>query len=294
MNRIIELILMIMISTFIASSTLLNIDPRYSAVLSGGFTTVQKLVCPGIHFRLPLPMQSVTLVDMRLQSLDINNPFQILTSDKNQLLITYTIVYRVSDAIKYVSEITRRRSPRFVVDKLSTAAKCFLTDAFSRRSLKSILSDQHALTNEVRDALWNVATGFGIDLIDIRLTSIDLPVTQMDNIYQRMRDEIDKNATQIRLDGDVEVQKIIACADHNRQKVLANSYERAQRIKGEGDAKAVSITADVFNQDPNFYQLYASLQAYKNIFKDNDIIVVSPDSEFFKFMHSSVGKTIKK
>ncbi|MDU0809899.1 MAG: SPFH domain-containing protein [Burkholderia sp.] len=293
MNRIIESISMVILAGFIVSSTVINIDPRYSAVLSGGITSISTLVCPGIHFRLPSPLRRTTLVDMRLQSIDMTNPLQVITSDNNKLLVTYTIIYRVSDAIKYVGEINRK-SLYFIVNKLSREMKLFLSDEFARHTLNDVLSDQRTLANDVRDSLRKIATGFGLDLIEVRLMRVDMPITQIDDVYQRMNDKIHKQVTQIRIGSDIEVQKIIACADYNRHKVIANYYERAQRIRGEGDAKAASIIADAFSRDPKFYQLYSSLQAYKNIFKDNDIIVVSPDSEFFKFMHSSVGKIIRK
>ncbi|WP_253074625.1 SPFH domain-containing protein, partial [Burkholderia vietnamiensis] len=157
------------------------------------------------------------------------------------------------------------------------------------RALDDALGGQRDIANAARDAVRAKAAGFGVDVVDVQLTRVDLPAAQTDAVYQRMIAALRDQAARVRAEGAADVEQIKADAERDQQAVLANAYKSAQTIKGEGDAKAASIAADAFGRDPQFYQFYASLQAYRNTFKRNDVIVVDPDSEFFRFMRSPTG-----
>jgi len=265
----------------------LTVDPRHTAVLSGRDGTQPELAGPGIHFKLPPPLQTATLIDTRLQSLESPDPLQLATEDKHDLLVTYAVKYRISDPMKYFTATSGDSAT--AAERLAGALKGALGDAFGKRALDDALGGQRDIANAARDAVRAQASGFGVDVVDVQLTRVDLPAAQADAVYQRMIAALRAQAAQVRADGAADVEQIKADAEREQQAVLANAYKSAQTIKGEGDAKAASIAADAFGQDPQFYQFYASLQAYRNTFKRNDIIVVDPDSEFFRFMRSPTG-----
>ncbi|WP_176316812.1 protease modulator HflC [Burkholderia vietnamiensis] len=278
MNRIIALVVAIVIAAFAASSTVLSVDPRHAAVLSGRDGGQPQLAGPGIHFKLPPPLQTATLIDTRLQSLESTDPLQLATEDKHDLLVAYALKYRIDDPMKYFT--ATGGDPTAATERLADALKGALDDA---------LGDQRDIANAARDAVRAKAAGFGVDVVDVQLTRVDLPAAQTDAVYQRMIAALRDQAARVRAEGAADVEQIKADAERDQQAVLANAYKSAQTIKGEGDAKAASIAADAFGRDPQFYQFYASLQAYRNTFKRNDVIVVDPDSEFFRFMRSPTG-----
>ncbi|KWI43649.1 protease modulator HflC [Burkholderia stagnalis] len=287
MNRIIALVVAIVIAAFAASSTVLTVGPRYAAVLSGRSGAEPTLAGPGVHFKLPPPLQTATLIDTRLQSLESADPLQLATADKHDLLVSYAVKYRIADPMKYFA-VTGGEAAA-AADRLGAALKGALGDAIGKRALDDAIGGQRAIADAVRGVLQTAASGFGVDVVDIQLTRVDLPAAQADAAYQRMITALRDQAARVRAEGAADVEQIKADAEREQQAVLANAYKSAQTIKGEGDAKAATIAADAFGRDPQFYQFYASLQAYRNTFKRNDIIVVDPDSEFFRFMRSPTG-----
>jgi membrane protease subunit HflC len=287
MNRIIALVAAVAIVAFAASSTVLTVDPRYQAVLSGRTGAEPVVVGPGIHFKLPPPLQAATLVDMRLQSLDAAGLQQYATEDKHDLLVGYAVKYRVLDPLKYFRATGGDSSG--AADRLSAALKDALGAAIGKRTLDDAIGGQRAIADDARDALRTAAAAFGVDVVDVQLTRVDLPADDAAGAYQRMIATLHDQAAQVRADGASQVETIKADAEREQQALLANAYKTAQTIKGEGDGKAATIAADAFGRDPEFYKFYASLQAYRNTFKRNDIIVVDPDSEFFRFMRSPTG-----
>ncbi len=287
MNRIIALVVAIVVVAFAASSTVLTVDPRHAAVLTGRAGAAPALVGPGVHFKLPPPLQTATLIDTRLQSLDSAESQQYGTQDKHDLLVAYAVKYRIADPVKYFRETGG--DPAGAATRLGAALKGALGDAIGKRAIDDAIGGQRAIADDARNALVAPAAGFGVDVVDVQLTRVDLPAAQADGVYQRMSAALHDQAGQVRAEGDEEVERIKADADREQQAVLANAYKTAQTIKGEGDGKAAMIAADAFGRDPQFYQFYASLQAYRNTFKRNDIIVVDPDSEFFRFMRSPTG-----
>ncbi|PRF19862.1 protease modulator HflC [Burkholderia multivorans] len=287
MNRIVALVAAIVILAFAASSTVLTVDPRHIAVLSGRGGAEPELAGPGVHFKLPPPLQTATLVDTRLQSLESPDPLQLATEDKHDLLVSYAAKYRIGDPMKYFT--ATGGDPAAAGERLAGALKGALGDAFGKHALDDALGAQRAIADAARDAVQASAAALGIELVDVQLTRVDLPAAQTDAVYQRMIGALHDQAAQVRADGAAEVEQIKADAEREQQAVLANAYKSAQTIKGEGDAKAATIAADAFGRDPQFYEFYASLQAYRKTFKRNDVIVVDPDSAFFRFMRSPTG-----
>lgn len=287
MNRIIALVVAIVVVAFIASSTVFVVDPRHAVVLSARDGAAPSLVGPGLHVKLPPPLQMATAIDIRIQTLDAGDPQSYPTSSQQEVLVSPVVKYRIADALKYYGETGG--APRDAADRLAAALKGALGGALAKRGLDDAIAGQRAIADEVKTALRAEASRYGVEVVDVRLTRVDLPAAQADAAYQRMSAAQQQLADHVRAEGAAQAEQIKADAGREQQAVLANAYRSAQTIKGEGDAKAAAIAADAFGRDPNFYQFYASLQAYRNSFKPNDIIVVDPDSEFFRFMRSPTG-----
>ncbi|AHI65293.1 protease modulator HflC [Burkholderia thailandensis] len=287
MNRIIALVVAIVIVVLAASSTVLVVDPRHTAVLSSRDGAAPTLAGPGLHFKLPQPLQTATLVDVRVQTLDFADPLSLATQDKSDVLVSPVVKYRIADVLKYYRETGG--APRNEAERLSAAVRGALGAAFAKRDLDDALGSQRAIADDAKLALQADATPLGIDIVDVQLARVDLPAAQADGAYQRMTAELQRAAERERAEGAAQAEEIKADAARQQQTILAEGYKSAQSIKGEGDAKAASIAADAFGRDPQFYQFYASLQAYRNSFKPNDVIVVDPDSEFFRFMRGPTG-----
>jgi modulator of FtsH protease HflC len=287
MNRIIALVVVVVAVLFAGSSMIYVVDQQQMAVVSSHGGDNPLVEGPGLHFKLPPPLQTAAFVDTRIQTLDAPDADRYATSDKIDLLVNPVLKFRVSDPLKLFVET--KGDPQSVSEQLVTQLRGALGDAFAKYALADAIGKQQAIADEAREAMQKQASSFGIEIVDIELTRIDFPAAMADTVYKRMIAAREQAADQERAQGAAEAEQIKADAERKQQAVLADAYKQAQSIKGEGDGKAAVIAADAFSRDPQFYQFYQSLQAYRSIFKPNDVIVVDPDSDFFRFMRSPEG-----
>jgi membrane protease subunit HflC len=287
MNKIIALVVAVVIVLFAASSMVFVVDQRHMAVLSSHGDEAPSLLGPGLHVKLPPPLQTVTLVDNRIQSLDAPDEDRYVTSDKIDLLANPVIKYRVTDPLKLLAET--RGDAQSLPDRLALLSRSALGDAFAKVTLSDALARQQAVADEARAAMDKAAASLGVSVVDVQLTRVDFPASMTDSVYKRMIAARQQIAADERSKGTAEADKIKQDAIGQQQAILADGYRQAQTIKGEGDAKAAQIAAEAYGSDPQFYQFYQSMQAYKNTFKPGDVIVVDPSSEFFRFMRSPTG-----
>ncbi|MFM0627712.1 protease modulator HflC [Paraburkholderia xenovorans] len=287
MNKIIALVVAVVIVLFAASSMVFVVDQRHMAVLSSHGDEAPSLLGPGLHVKLPPPLQTVTLVDNRIQSLDAPDEDRYATSDKIDLLANPVLKYRVTDPLKLLAET--RGDAQSLPDRLALLSRSALGDAFAKVTLSDALARQQAVADEARAAMDKAAASLGVSVVDVQLTRVDFPASMADSVYKRMIAARQQVAADERSKGTAEADKIKEGAVGQQQAILADGYRQAQTIKGEGDAKAAQIAADAYGSDPQFYQFYQSMQAYKNTFKPGDVIVVDPSNEFFRFMRSPTG-----
>jgi membrane protease subunit HflC len=287
MNKIIALVVAVVIVLFAASSMVFVVDQRHMAVLSSHGDEAPSLLGPGLHVKLPPPLQTVTLVDNRIQSLDAPDEDRYVTSDKIDLLANPVLKYRVTDPLKLLAET--RGDAQSLPDRLALLSRSALGDAFAKVTLSDALARQQAVADQARAAMDKAAASLGVSVVDVQLTRVDFPASMADSVYKRMIAARQQVAADERAKGTAEADKIKEDAVGQQQAILADGYRRAQTIKGEGDAKAAQIAADAYGSDPQFYQFYQSMQAYKNTFKPGDVIVVDPSNEFFRFMRSPTG-----
>jgi membrane protease subunit HflC len=287
MNKIIALVVAIVIVLFAASSMVFVVDQRHMAVLSSRGDTAPTLLGPGLHVKLPPPLQTLTLVDNRIQSLDAPDEDRYATSDKTDLLVNPVIKFRVTDPLKLLAET--KGDIQSLPDRLALLSRSALGDAFGQFTLSDALAKQQTLAEQARGAMDKSAASLGVSVVDVQLTRVDFPATMADSVFKRMNAAREQVAADERAKGAAEVAQIKADAAAQQQAVLADGNAQAQTIRGEGDAKAAEIAAEAFGKDPQFYQFYQSMQAYRKTFKPGDLIVVDSNNEFFRFMRSPTG-----
>lgn len=287
MNKIIALVVAVVIVLFAAASTVFVVDQRHLAVLSSRGDTAPTVLSPGLHVKLPPPLQTLTLVDSRIQSLDAPDEDRYVTSDKTDVLANPVVKYRVTDPLKLLAQT--KGDVQSLPERLALLSRSALGDAFGKLTLTDALAKQQAVADEARVTMNQAAASLGVSIVDLQLTRLDFPASMADTVYKRMIAERQQVAADERAKGTAEADRIKADALGQQQAILADGYRQAQTIKGEADAKSAEIAADAYNADPQFYQFYESMQAYRNTFKPGDVIVVDPGSEFFRFMRSPTG-----
>lgn len=243
---------------------------------------------PGLHFKLPF-VQNVRKFDRRIQNLD-TEPEKYLTSERKNVKVDFYVKWRISDVERFYKANTgdlRRAS-----DRLSTIVRNLLKDEFGKRTVRQVVSGQRSDIMDILTKQAQIASRtLGIEMVDVRIKRIDWPDEVSDSVYQRMAAERTEEAKKRRSQGEESAKIIRAAADRERAVVLAEAGRDGQRIRGDGDGKAAEIYANAYKQDPEFYALYRSLNAYKETFNDRgDILVLQPDAEFFRYFKDPHGK----
>jgi membrane protease subunit HflC len=287
MNKIIALVVAIVVVLFAASSMVFVVDQRHMAVLSSRGDTPPTLLGPGLHVKLPPPLQTLTLVDNRIQSLDAPDEDRYATSDKTDLLVNPVIKFRVTDPLKLLAET--KGDIQSLPERLALLSRSALGDAFGQFTLSDALAKQQTVAEQARGAMDKSAASLGVSVVDVQLTRVDFPAAMADSVFKRMIAAREQVAADERAKGAAEAARIKADAAAQQQAVLTDGNAQAQTIRGEGDAKAAEIAAEAFGKDPEFYQFYQSMQAYRKTFKPGDLIVVDSNNEFFRFMRSPTG-----
>lgn len=244
---------------------------------------------PGLHIRWPI-INKVRKFDGRVQTLDAQ-PQSYLTVEKKRLVVDSFIKWRVIDPQKYYTATSGDEYK--AAELLFPNVDAGLRNQFGERTLTEVVSgERDELMLELVDSL-SVQTKeeLGIEMIDIRVKKIDLPQEVSASVYERMRTEREREARELRSRGKELAEGIQADADRQKAVIEANAYRDAQQVRGEGDAMAAKIYAEAYNKDPEFYAFYRSLNAYKEAFnQQGDIMVLKPDSDFFRYLGNSSGK----
>ena len=289
MNRIAMYAALALIALMLLASTLFIVDQRQFAVIYalGEIKTV--IIEPGLKVKLPPPFQNVVFLDRRIQTLDSPETRPIFTAEKKSLVIDWLVKWRIVDARQFIRN--NGVDMRNVESRLSPIVQAAFNEVVTKRTIREMLAtERDAVMQDVRSRLADEAKSFGIDIADVRIKRVDFSANITDSVYRRMESERKRVANELRSTGAAEGEKIRADADRQREVIVANAYREAQKVKGEGDAKASAIYADAFGRDPQFAQFYRSLEAYRTSFRSkSDLMVIDPSSEFFKALRSSGG-----
>ena len=289
MNKLGFIIATVLLAIVVMASTLFVVDQRQFGVLYSFGQIKEVITEPGLRFKLPQPFQNVVFLDKRVLTLDSPETGSIQTAEKKNLVVDWLVKWRIADAKQFIRNNAGGANIATAEQRLSSVVQDALNSEVTKRTVKDVLStDRDKIMLGVQQRLVDDAKTFGIEIVDVRIKRVDFPASVADSVYQRMKSERQQVANELRSTGGAEGEKIRADADRQRDILVAEAYRDAQKIKGEGDAKAASLYAESFGRDPQFAQFYRSLDAYKASFsKQSDVMVLDPNSsEFFKAMRN--------
>ena len=290
MNRIGLLMASALVALMVLSSTLFIVDQRQFAVVYALGEIKEVISEPGLKVKLPPPFQNVVFLDRRMQTLDSPETRPIFTAEKKSLVIDWLVKWRLTEPKQFIrNNGTEMRS---VESRLIPIVQAAFNEEVTKRTVQAMLAtDRDRVMQGVRTRLADEAKQFGIEIIDVRIKRVDFSANITSSIYSRMESERKRVANELRSTGSADGEKIKADADRQREVILAEAYRDAQKVMGDGDAKASSLYAESFGRDPQFAQFYRSLEAYQASFRSkSDVMVVDPSSDFFKAMRNGSAK----
>ncbi len=233
---------------------------------------------PGLYFKVPV-IQNVVYLDDRLLSVDIK-PAPVITVDKQRLTVDSYTLWRISDPQRFVETMRGLRGN--AEKRIDDIVYSLLRDVLGKKSFDDILKRE--FLTDVKELAHTQLTDFGITVIDVRLKRADLPEANEQAVYQRMMSERQQIAQRYRAEGDQEAQRIRAEADRKVKIIVAEAQKTSEELKGEGDARALEIYANAYNQDPRFFQFWRTLESYKLSLAFNSTLVLSTDSEYLHLL----------
>jgi len=278
----------LVVALLILSLSLFTVDQRQAAMVFQLGEVVDIKKAPGLYLKLPM-VQNIRYFDTRIQTLDPVDAERFITSEKKNVLVDYYVKWRIQDVEKYY--VSFSGDERRAENRLSQTVNDGMRAEFGKRTVHDVVSGQRDDVMETLRKSADVdARRFGVEVMDVRIKRVDLPAEVSESVYRRMEAERKRVANELRSTGSAEAEKIRADADKQREVIIAEAYRDAQRVKGEGDGRAAAIYGEAFGKNAEFYAFYRSMEAYKQSFASkNDVMVLQPNSEFFRYMKSPRG-----
>ena len=247
------------------------------------------LVEPGLYFKVPL-MDAVVYIDKRV--LDLDTPVQtVLSSDRQNLEVDAFARYRITDPLRFFQSVNNIQNAN---GRLSSLLNAALRNVLAGASTTDIIRTRRAeLMNLIQDSVnrWAQEQAFGVEIIDVRLTRVDLPAANSQAVFQRMQTERQREAADLRATGQQQAAGIRARADREATVIVADATRKAEELRGQGDADKNRILAEAFGRDPDFFAFYRSMQAYEAGLRPGDTrMVLSPHSDFFRYFTDPSGR----
>ncbi len=243
---------------------------------------------PGLNYKIPF-IQNVVYLDRRVLNLD-NPPEEVIAADQKRLIVDAFARFKIVDPLKFYISVGNERVAR---SRLATIINSRIRSVLGTQELATLLSTDRAVhMGSIQNDVNTEAKNFGITIVDVRIKRADLPQANSEAIFKRMQTEREREAKEFRAQGAEMAAKITSTADKEVTVILANANKQSEIMRGEGDGKRNKIFADAFGRDPQFFGFYRAMQSYEKALIGGDTsMILSPDSDFFKFF----GKTgIKK
>ena len=272
---------------FVINSTFFTVDEREHAVKFRFGEIVKADYSPGLHFKIPI-VNEVRKYPNRILNYGESQE-RFLTGEKKNLIVDYFITWRIVDPGQYFR--TARGDEILAQQRLSSIIREGIKAEFSRRTVQEVVSAERSeIMSGMLIQARQRAPELGIEVVDVRVMRIELSDEVSDSVYARMQQERARVAAQLRAEGSEDSERIRADADRQRTVILAEAYRDAEIMRGEGDAGAAEIYASAYTQNPQFYSFYRSMEAYRqSIGGQQDVLVLSPDSDFFQFLQNQFG-----
>ena len=263
-------------------STVFTVDETRQVVILQFGEPVRIIKMPGLHFKLPAPLQVAQHFDDRLLEYDVS-PEEILSKDKKSLIVDNYVRWRITDPLLFLQTVQTESIAKTRIDDIVYSE---LRRELGTHNMSEIITENRELIMETVTKQSATATKpYGIEVVDVRLKRVDLPQNNEQSIYRRMQAERIRQANKFRSEGEEESQKIKASTDKDKTIILATAYKEAEEVKGEGEAKAVDIYARAFSKDPDFYEFYRTLETYKIILDKKTTLVLPTNSKLFDILN---------
>ena len=270
----------------VASQSIYTVDQTKYAIKFQLGEIIETNADAGLYFKIPL-MQNVRYFERRNLTLENPDVDRVVTSEKTPLEVDFVVLWRIIDVKQYYVAVQGNED--LARGRLSQTVRSNLAEEFNKATMhEAISTGRDRIMTETRQKADQDARNIGVEVVDVRLRRLALPADVTGPVYARMESERRRVANELRSLGAAESEKIRADADRQRQVTLADAYRAAQKIKGEGDAKASAVYAQAYGQNPEFYSFYRSLEAYKATFRGrSDLMVLDPTGEFFQYFKQS-------
>ena len=269
-------------------ASVFTVDERQRAILFKFGEILASDFEPGLHLKMPL-INNVRKFDSRILTID-QQPERFLTAEKKDLIVDSFVKWRIDDVEQYykTTQGDEALAGRLLYQNINNG----LRDEFGKRTVQEVIAGDRTEIMQIMTAeATEKAKTLGIKVIDVRIKKIDLPARVSDSVYRRMRAERERVARDFRSKGAEAAERIRADADRQRSVILAEAYRDSEIVRGEGDAKATDIYAQAFSKNEDFFRFHRSVNAYKNNFSTaEDIILLQPGSEYFRYFNDSTGK----
>jgi len=285
MNNLKFLLLLIGLAVVVIWSSTFIVHEREVAIKFKLGEIVESDYEPGFYWQIPI-INNVIKFDSRILTLDTPSE-RFLTAEKKNVIVNSFVKWRISDPKTFYT--STQGDERRAIARMATIINDELKGQIGGKSMQEVISGERAtIMQVVTDNAGRKIKDLGIDLIDVRVKKVELPDNVSNDVYRRMATERQTVARAFRSRGEEQAKQIRANANRQREEILAEAYRSSEQTRGEGDAIAAKTYADSFNQDKEFYSFYRSMNAYENSFgNNNDMIVLSPDSDYFKFFKDS-------
>ena len=286
MNKVIATVIWLVVAAVIFRASAFVVDQRQFAILFQLGQIVEIYSEPGLKFKIPL-IQNVVYLDRRILTIDTPQADRVQTSEKKNLLVDSFVKWRIADPRRYF--VSFQGLERAAEERINSLVRDALNRAVNRRTVNEISSrERERAMEEIKESVQERVRDVGVEIVDVRLKRVEFVPEINEDVFRRMQSERKRVATEQRSIGGAEGEKIRADADRQREVLLAEAYRDAEKIKGEGDARASAIYAQAFGQYPEFFSLYRSLEAYRASFRNrSDVLVIEPTSEFLRFWKDS-------
>jgi membrane protease subunit HflC len=269
------------ILVFLGLTSVFIVDETEQVVILQFGKPVRIITEPGLHMKVPFPIQEKNVFDNRLLEYD-SPPEEILSKDKKSLIVDNYVRWKIVDPLQFLKTV---QAIPTALSRMDDIVYSELRRELGTHDMVEIITEnREELMEKVTVASNRSTRDYGIEVVDVRIRRVDLPSQNEESIYARMDAERKRQANKFRSEGEEEAQKIRATTDRDKTIILADAYKQAERIRGEGDAKAVEVYADAYSADPKFYEFVRTLDAYKKIINDKTMLVIPSDSRLFKLL----------
>ena len=273
--------LLLPVIALVGFSSIFIVDETEQVVILQLGKPVKTVTKPGFNVKLPFPIQEKITFDDRLLEYD-SPPEEILSKDKKSLIVDNYVRWKIVDPLQFLKTVQAIPTAKSRMDDIVYSE---LRRELGTHDMVEIITENREEIMDVITRESNSATlDYGISVVDVRIRRVDLPAQNETSIYARMEAERKRQANKFRSEGEEEAQKIRAATDRDKTIILADAYKEAERIRGEGDAKAVQVYARSYSSDPKFYEFVRTLDTYKKVVDDKTTLVLPSDSKLFKLL----------